>query len=138
MKLEVSGRTEIAISAIRELRTRDGASVKAAELAELLGTTANYLPQVLRPLVRRGWITSDRGPTGGYRFTADATEVSLFEVLEAVEGPWDENRCVLRGKPCPAIDLCVLHEPWQRARGALVAELKRTTVADLPLERTAV
>jgi Rrf2 family protein len=130
MKLEISRKTELALNAIRELR-RHESPLKGADLAALLDTTATYIPHVVRPLVQRGWIESDRGPTGGYRLVVDPADITVFDLIEAIEGPVDEGRCVLRGKPCPSIDLCVLHEPWQRAREALFAELRQTTLADV-------
>lgn len=135
MKLEISQRTELALSAIRELRRHDTA-LKGADLAALLDTTSTYLPHVLRPLVRRGWVESDRGPTGGYRLSENPSRITLFELIEVIEGPMEEGRCVLRGKPCPTLDLCALHEPWLRARRALFAELRQTTLADvMPREK---
>lgn len=130
MKLEVSGKADLALAAVRVL-SRTAEPVKSAELAELLDTTPNYVPHVLRPLVRRGWIESDRGPTGGYRLVAKPESISLLEFVEAVDGADDPNRCVLRGVPCPAVDRCALHEPWLRARDALYAELRRTTLAEV-------
>jgi len=137
MKLEISGRTELALSAIRVLRRHEN-PLKGADLAERLGTTPTYLPHVLRPLVRRGWIESGRGPTGGYRLTEELSNITLFEFIEVIEGSMEEGRCVLRGKPCPSVDLCVLHEPWLRARHALFDELRQTTLADVPLGEEAV
>jgi len=136
MKLEISRKTELALSAIRELRRHDS-PLKGADLAESVDTTATYLPHILRPLVRQGWVESDRGPTGGYRLVADPAAISIFDFIEVVDGPIDEGRCVLRGKPCPSLDLCVLHEPWLRAREALFGELRRTTLADVPLDEEA-
>ena len=132
MKLEISRKTELALSAIGELR-RHQDPLKGADLAALLETTATYLPHVLRPMVQRGWIESDRGPTGGYRLAEEPSNITLFDLIEVIEGPMDEGLCVLRGKPCPSVDLCVLHEPWLRARQALFDELRQTTLADVPL-----
>jgi len=132
MKLEISRKTELALAAIQELR-RHETSLKGADLATLLDTTATYIPHVLRPLVQRGWVASDRGPTGGYRLSEEPSNITLLDLIEVIEGPLDEGLCVLRGKPCPSVDLCVLHEPWLRAREALFAELRQTTLADVPL-----
>lgn len=136
MKLEMSRKTELALAAIQELHRRS-APLKGAELAALLGTTPHYLPHVVRSLVHRGWVESGRGPTGGYRLRAEPADITLFDVIEAVEGPTEENRCVLRGKPCPPSDLCALHEPWLRAREALFTELRRTTIADIRIGKAA-
>lgn len=130
MKLEMSRRTELALKALRSL-VREKTPTKGPILAEALDTTASYLPHVLRPLVARGWVDSDRGPTGGYRLASNPEDISLLELIEAIEGPIDSNRCVLRGSPCPPRDLCALHEPWQRARKALMEELRDTTISDV-------
>ena len=136
MKLEISRKTELALAAVRELR-RHQSPLKGADLAEALDTTATYLPHILRPLVRRGWVESERGPTGGYLLVEDPATITIFEFIEVVDGPLDEGRCVLLGKPCPSLDLCVLHEPWHRAREALFTELRKTTLADMPLDEEA-
>jgi Rrf2 family iron-sulfur cluster assembly transcriptional regulator len=136
MKLEISRKSELALAAVQELARHDG-PMKGAELAAVLETTPHYLPHVVRPLVVRGWVESNRGPTGGYRLTADLADITFFEFVEVVEGPMEEGRCVLRGKPCPSVDLCVLHEPWLRAREALFEELRRTTLADVQIGKEA-
>lgn len=136
MKLEMSRKTELALAALRQLVRKKGPQ-KGADLAVALDTTRHYLPQVLRPLVSLGWVESDRGPTGGYRLVAAPDSVTLYALIEAIEGPMDEGKCVLRGKPCPTVDLCPLHEPWLRAREALFAELRNTTLADVLLEDAA-
>lgn len=133
----MSRKTELALAAVQELVRCEG-RVKGADLAAALGTTRHYLPQVVRPLVSQGWVESDRGPTGGYHLVADPADITVFEFIEVVEGSMEEGRCVLRGKPCPTVDLCSLHEPWLRAREALFTELRRTTLADVALEKEAV
>lgn len=130
MKLEMSRRTELALRALRTL-VGEREPMKGAILADVLGTTAPYLPHVMRPLVGHGWVGSDRGPTGGYRIASDPERISLLELIEAIEGPIDSNRCVLRGSPCPPRDLCALHEPWQRARKALIEELRETSISEV-------
>jgi len=54
----------------------------------------------------------------------------MFELIEAVEGPIEDGRCVLRGAPCPATEQCALHEAWSGARAALVEVLLRTQAVD--------
>ena len=54
----------------------------------------------------------------------------MFDLIEAVEGPFEDGRCVLREAPCPAIEQCGLHNAWSRARRALIDELRQTRVVD--------
>ena len=135
MNLNISRRSDLAIRAIRTLR--GGERTSGAELAEAIGTTTQFLPQVLRPLIHAGWITSDRGPGGGYSLTANLTQISLLDVLEGVEGPAETGRCVLRDGPCPGTQTCPIHEAWMAARTELVERLSSLTMADvLPAEVT--
>jgi len=105
--------------------------MKSAELAEALGTTAGFIPQVLGPLVERGWVTSVPGPTGGYESTVGPERLSVLDVIEAVEGPTVNGRCVLVDRPCNEGGQCAMHEPWGRARAGLLDELGRTTLDHL-------
>jgi Rrf2 family protein len=131
MRLELTKRTDLAIRALHVL-CESGAEtrVAGARLADQIGTTTNYLSQVMTPLVRRLWVESVSGPQGGYVLRLPLVEISLLEIIEAVEGPVD-GRCVLRGAPCPVVEWCALHVPWIRARDALLSELSDTPVAEM-------
>ncbi len=100
----------------------------AEELAGAIHTTATYLPQAMAPLVRMGCVNSQPGPHGGYEPATDIGSITVLEVIEAVEGPVDNGRCVLKNGPCSNGEVCSLHESWKRARAAMTAELARTTV----------
>ena len=95
VRLEITRRAELAIRALA-LLTGSSERVKASALAESLGTTVKFVPQVLGPLVRAGWVQSDPGPTGGYRSQVDVGDVSVLQVIEAVDGATDVGRCVVR------------------------------------------
>jgi Rrf2 family transcriptional regulator, iron-sulfur cluster assembly transcription factor len=98
-----------------------------------VGTTAPYIGQIVTPLVRAGWVRSEPGPTGGYRLAPGGERPTLLALVEAVEGPTVDGRCVLRDGDCdPERDTCALHDAWVRARGALLAELARTPVRATP------
>jgi Rrf2 family iron-sulfur cluster assembly transcriptional regulator len=127
MRLELTRKTDLALRALRVLAAR-GSLLKGIELAEALGTTAAFLSQVVAPLSRAGWVRSVPGPRGGYLATELAVDVSVLELIEAVEGPVETGRCVLRPQPCPADLPCALHDAWLPARDALVERLAATPV----------
>lgn len=97
--------------------------LKAAEVAEALDTTAGFVPQVLGPLVRSGWVRSDPGPTGGYRSVVSLEQLTVLDVIEAVDGPTDQGRCVVSGGPCGGSTTCALHDAWSRAQQVLLDAL---------------
>ncbi|MBK5288748.1 MAG: Rrf2 family transcriptional regulator [Acidimicrobiia bacterium] len=135
MRLEITRKTDLATQALLAL---GGASrSKSGELARRIGTTPGFLAQVMTPLVGRGWVHSEPGPTGGYFLSADLNEISVLQVIEAVEGPTESGRCVLERRPCDATGACALHQPWTRARSQLLAELAATKLSTLPEPATA-
>lgn len=131
MRLEITRRSDLATRALIEL-ARLARRTKSTELAEAIGTTPGFLSQAMTPLAARGWIRSEPGPTGGYSLTADLAEVSVLDVIEAIEGPSDAGRCVLEDRPCGTAGPCALHQPWQRARTQLLDELSKSSLAALP------
>lgn len=119
MNINFQRRTDLAISALRVLGEAGG-RMSGADLAERLETTATYLPQVMAPLIKAGWVSSDRGPRGGYRLDGDTEGVTLLDVIEATEGQSGHGRCVMRDAPCPGDEACPVHAVWAEARQVLV------------------
>jgi Rrf2 family protein len=131
MRLVISRRADLATRSLVELAASPQ-RVKGAELAARLDASAGFLAQALTPLVNRGWVRSDPGPTGGYTLLADVDRLSVLDVIEAVEGQTDTDQCVLEDRACNAQDRpCALHIPWSKARATLLAELGDTPIASL-------
>jgi Rrf2 family protein len=130
MRLEITRRAELAVRAmvaLGETPTR----LKAPVLADVLGTTPGFVPQVISPLVKAGWVRSDPGPTGGYMGCVDLGRVSVLDVIEAVDGATDGGRCVVADRSCDAAVQCSLHVAWTRARRELVDVLGGTRLSDI-------
>ena len=129
MRLEVTRKSDLAVRALRAL-AGDGARLKAPALAAAVGSTPGFVAQVMTPLVRAGWVTSDPGPTGGYLLAVDLTSLSVLAVIEAIEGPTESGRCVLDRGPCGGSRECALHAAWVNARAELLVGLDAMPVAD--------
>ena len=71
------------------------------------------------------------GRDGGYRLTRPPAEVPLLDVVEAAEGTFTLERCILRGGPCHWEQACAVHAAWSAAVQACRDSLGRTTLADL-------
>ena len=128
MRLEITRRADLATRAMLILASADDRT-KAAVLAERLDTSAGFVAQAMTPLVGRGWVRSDPGPSGGYTLVTDLGAVSVLDVIEAVEGATDTARCVLEDRACARGAHCALHIPWSRARTQLLGELADTPLA---------
>lgn len=130
MKFAIQKRTGLAVEALHTLHDAKG-SMQSSDLAAAIDTTQTYLPQIMSPLVKMGWVDSKRGPTGGYVLATDPMTISVLDLIEAVEGETDTDTCVLRGGPCGGLDQCAIHEPWKAARTALLKELASVPVLTL-------
>lgn len=133
MRLEVTKRAELAVRALAFLGTTTE-RVKGSVLAEELGTTSAFVAQVVGPLVKAGWVRSDPGPSGGYVNCADLNQVSVLDVVEAVDGVTDSGRCVVVDRACGSDSPCALHAAWSRARGELIKVLGAMSLADVTAE----
>jgi Rrf2 family protein len=130
MRLVITQRADLAVRALVVLG-RTPSRLKGGQLSAALGTTPGFMPQVMAPLVRAGWVRSEPGPTGGYHLLVRPENVSVLEVIEAVDGVTDNGRCVVADQPCSRREPCVLHTAWVRAREELIGALRTTTVAEV-------
>lgn len=133
MKLELLPRTDLAVRALRHLA--DGETRNSEDIAAFIESTPQHIQHVMAPLTAAGWVRSRRGPTGGY--TLDVVDdLTMIQVIEAVEGPTADGRCVLRSSACNENLPCALHDAWVDARRALVAALGRRSVFEEPIQRS--
>src|SRR4029453_1452694 len=102
MDLGLTRRGDYAVRAALCLARRggDGRYVKIREVAQTMALPASYTPQVLRLLAGAGLAEARAGREGGYRLTRPPGEIALMEVVEAAEGAFAPDRCILRGGRC--------------------------------------
>ncbi|MDX9979736.1 MAG: Rrf2 family transcriptional regulator [Lentisphaeria bacterium] len=98
-----------------------------AEIADSLQVSGAHLSKVLQRLTRAGLIETERGPRGGFRLGRPATAITILEIYEAIEGPLQERRCLLR-KPICNGKCCIIGDLLRE-----IAEVK-TAFANLTLQ----
>ncbi|MGK0479696.1 MAG: Rrf2 family protein [Ilumatobacter sp.] len=130
MRLDITQRADLAVRALVVL-DQSAARLKSSDLAAALGAIAGFVPQVMGPLVRHGWVHSVPGPTGGYEPLIEVDTLNVLEVVEAVDGPTNSGRCVVADRPCEATEPCALHVAWGLARRQLLSSLAATPVGAL-------
>ena len=114
------------------------AALPAARMAEYHGVPSAYLAKHLQSLARGGVLETVKGPRGGYRLARPPAEITVLEVVEAIDGVEPAFRCteIRRRGPTavPAREYplpCGIHRVFTRADEAWRAELAATTIADL-------
>lgn len=113
-------------------------ALPAGRLAEYHGVPVAYLAKHLQALSRAEILESVPGPRGGYRLARAATEITMRDVLEAIDGTEPAFRCTeIRRRGPTALPVreyrvaCSVHAVMDRADAAWRAELRATSIADL-------
>ena len=134
MRLELTRRADYAIRTsiclAGEGRER---LVPAPDIARRMDVPPRFLPQIMQDLVRAGLVEASPGRGGGYRLTREPEEVSLLEVIEAVEGDVRRRTCVLRADDCAPDRKCGVHDLFATAQDALLERLADASVHDATL-----
>ncbi|MGH1405014.1 MAG: Rrf2 family transcriptional regulator [Rhodomicrobiaceae bacterium] len=105
-----------------------------AQVSERQAISQAFLEQIFMKLRRAGLVTSSRGPGGGYMLARDAAEISILEIMEAVEEPVQMTRCSLTDVGgCVSGKRCLTHGLWQDLGLHIKDFLKKTSLADVIL-----
>ena len=110
MRLTTKGR--YAVTAMVELAlNQDKGRISLAEIAERHGISQSYLEQLFASLRRRGLVDGTRGPGGGYRLARRRTDISVADVIDAVDESVDATRCGGK-RNCKGEKGCITHNLW--------------------------
>ncbi len=130
--LRISKLTDYGILLLVELaRESGGAHQNARELAERTGLPQPAVSKMLKTLSGSELLTSQRGSKGGYALARAPQEVSVAEIIRALEGPIALMECVAGPGHCEQESHCDLRDPWQRINQAVQDTLERVTLAEL-------
>ncbi len=134
--MELTKRGDYAVRAALALaRAPGGRLLSVRRIAEEMSIPVRFLPQVMGDLAAAGLVVATTGRAGGYRLVRPAADVSLLDVVEAVEGDSRRRTCVLRGGPCGLDGHCDVHEVFVEAEDAMLRALARTRLTDVPVRR---
>ena len=130
--MQVTRASDYAVRIMVELASLPhGDKVQLNELVETTGVRGSFLSKVVQRLVHAGMVSSHRGTRGGFSLRVSGEEVSLLDVIEAIEGPTQMNICLGNGQGCERKSWCGVHPVWQKAQVALTEVLGGVTVAQL-------
>jgi len=130
-RVRVTAKADYAVRAATELAAAADGLAKAEDIANAQSIPLNFLVKILHELRLAGLVRSHRGPEGGHHLARPAAEISVADVLRAVEGPLAE----VRGKPPEALEYEghaeALQRVWVALRTNVRAVLETVTLADL-------
>jgi Rrf2 family protein len=103
----------------------------AASLAESQDVPVVFLRKIMQRLLRAGIVESRQGPLGGYSLARAPKDITLRDVVEAVQGPVLMNACFADAGSCPNTSACLLHERLGALQEELNASLSRITLQNM-------
>src|SRR5713226_7962451 len=133
--LRLSKKADYALIAMKHLAVRgDRVSSSAREIAELYGIPIELLAKVLQRLVQRGLLASQQGTRGGYHLARTPGQISVADVIQAIDGPVTVTACSTDEGQCEQFEKCNVRDPLWRVRERIVTALGECTIAELALD----
>ncbi len=123
--------TDYAIRTLSCIAGKKKKIVTVRELTEKLDMPKAYLRRVLQILNKKGILKSLKGRGGGFSLIKDPEEITVFDLVEIFQGPFQLSDHILKGKVCPSINTCYLKEKLDRMEKHVARELKGITIASL-------
>lgn len=133
MRLTTKGR--YAVTAMLDLALhRDQGAITLADISARQDISLSYLEQLFSRLRKGGLVVSLRGPGGGYRLSRSSADISVSNVIAAVDESVDATRCSGKGN-CQGDARCLTHDLWQGLSGQIEEYLSTVSLADLAQQR---
>ena len=130
--MRISAKVDYAVRALCEIAAHPGDTpLKAEEIARAQDIPLSFLENILVDLRRAGFVRSQRGQVGGYRTASAPADVTIADVIRAVEGPLADVRGVRPESLTFAGSATALREVWLATRVSLRHVLERVTIADV-------
>ncbi len=128
----VSSRGRYAVKAVYELALHAGRGpMTVGAIAHAQNIPEQYLEQLMPSLKRAGLVRGMRGAQGGYQLAGDPAEISVRDVVQAVEGPIVVAECAESGPGCEAMEFCIGPDVWTRVQEAVDDAMSQITLERL-------
>lgn len=126
--MQITRQADYAIRAILYLsKLNPGERAATSQIAESKKIPASFLAKIISQLSIAGLIHTSRGARGGVSLARDPSEVSVLEVVEAIDGPISFNDCTLDPHQCVFGEECPIRPLWCGTQSELVEKLRRAT-----------
>lgn len=130
--LRMTKQADYAIVLLARMASDSESQFNASEIAEQTELPQPIVSKILKLLARRELLTSHRGAKGGYRLARPAGDITVAEIIEAVEGPIAITECVDETPgECSQEPVCPVRSNWQQINFAVRSALERITLKEM-------
>lgn len=136
MKLSTKGRYGLRAMIDLALNAKDS-QISIKNISERQNISENYLEQIIAVLKKRGFVKSCRGAQGGYSLTKSPKDVSVGDILRALEGDLNPVDCITVNEDiqCTESELCVTKFVWKKISDSINDVVDNITLEDLVHEQ---
>jgi len=135
MSLIFSRQCEYALQAVLYLALKPGGEMTSIkELTKTLKIPYHFVAKILQDLTRKGLLNSMKGPTGGFALAMPPQRITLFHIVDAIDGADFMRTCVLGFPECSGENPCAVHESWGKLRDGIYEMLVNRSIAQLAKE----
>jgi Rrf2 family protein len=132
MSILFSRQCEYAIQGVLYLALKpQGEMTSIKELTKRLDIPYHFLGKILQRLANEGLLTSMKGPSGGFALGRPAKNITLFDVVDAIDGSDFTAKCVLGFAECSGKNPCSAHSTWGGVRDQIYQMLVGKNIADM-------
>jgi len=130
--LRLSKKADYALLAMGYLAVRaDAGASSAREIAEHHAIPVELMAKVLQRLVRRDLLTSHQGTRGGYLLARAPAQISVADVIQAVDGPLTVTACSVHEDSCDQYSRCNIRDPLWRIKDRILSTLAACSILDM-------
>ena len=130
--MQITRAAEYAIRGVLYLSLQpEGSVCLLSEISEKQDIPSSFLSKIFQNLARAGYVNSTRGTGGGFTLVKAPGDISLLDIVEAIDGQIALNVCLNDGAMCDNRRVCAIHAVWDDAQRYMVDLLKKNTFAIL-------
>jgi Rrf2 family protein len=127
LRLELSSEGRYTLRALLYLAWI-GERVTAQKISAEAYVPRRLLARILAKLAHAGLVESEQGRGGGSRLARPATQITLREAVEVVEGPFGVTRCIVEDRACGEGAPCAVHDAWEEGQRTILEYLDTQTL----------
>ena len=129
--MDISRKTDYALRMLSMLVENEDSLLSVRTAADQVNVPYSFARSIQHGLVQAGIVESLRGVHGGMRLRVDPREVTIRQVVEAVQGPLRMNDCTSDGANCPRMSSCCYHPLWMGAQALMHSYFDSVTLDDV-------
>jgi Rrf2 family protein len=129
--MQITRETDYAIRCVDYLSDKWGSVTMVDEISREKCVPKSFLAKILQKLTKASLVRSYRGVKGGFELTRQPKDITLLDVIEAIQGPVAMNMCALDEKTCGFSSSCAVHPVWVEIRREVEKILKKNNFAKL-------